>query len=250
MSLSLTQNYTAIVPGADFAQFIATGGSPPYTYSLLGGGAGGSIDSSTGNYTAPDQMTAAPPQGLYDTVQVIDSLSAVATATLLVGTPLFLVCDILQTQMGLDSFHIYLWNQKVFQPTDSNLYVAVSQPFCKPFSNSLRPRANDGSQVNQYVNMYAHVDFDAISRGPAARDQKEMIILALNSLYSQQQQEANGFYLGKLPISNGFRDLSQVDGAAIPYRYKITFAMQYQVQKNQAVPYFDTFQPEQITTNP
>lgn len=250
MSLALTQNYTAIVPNSDFAQFVATGGTSPYAYTVLPNGAGGFIDPDSGNYFAPTSMTAYPATQLYDTIQVTDASSLTATAQILVGTPLFLFCDILQTQMGLDNNHCYLWDQKIFQPIDSALYAIVSVPMTKPFGNSNRPLNGDGSQADQYVAMYAKVDIDIISRSPAARDQKELVVLALNSIYSQQQQEANGFYIGKLPISGGFVNLSSIDGAAIPYRYKISYAIQYQVNLINSVPYYDSFQPPQVYVNP
>lgn len=251
MSLSLTQNYTAIVPGAEFAQFVAIGGTEPYVYSVVPGGAGGSVDPDTGDYTSPDEMTAYPAALLYDTLLVTDADLNTATATILVATPIFLFCEILQVQLGLPNDHVYLWDQKIFQPTDSQLYVAVSVPSCNPIGNVNRPASDDSGLLQaQYVSMYARVDIDVISRGPAARDRKEQIILALNSVYSQQQQEANGFYIGKKSISNGFQNLSQIDGAAIPYRYKITYAMQYAVSLTSSVPYFDTFETEQIYTNP
>lgn len=248
MSLVLSQNFTAVVPTANFVQFLASGGTSPYSYSVLAGGAGGTIDPSTGDYTAPSLMTAYPAKGLYDTIQVTDADLAIATSQILVGTPLFLICDILQTELGLDSSHTYLWDQKVFQPTDSNLYVAVSLVSCKPFGNAFEVQV-DGTSVEQWVAMYGQVDFDIISRGPAARDQKELVILALNSIYSQQQQNANGFYIGKLPISNGFINLSQIDGAAIPYRYKISYAMQYQTNLSSNVQYYDSFETPQVVTN-
>lgn len=248
MALSLTQNYTAVVPNASFPQFVATGGVSPYTYSVLNGGAGGVINSSTGAYTAPSMLTAFPAANLYDTIQVLDASSATATAKILIATPLFLVCDIIQTQMNIASDHIFLWDQKVFQPTDSNLYVIVGMQSCKPFGNVNATLSPDGSQVLQYVAMYAKVDIDIISRGPAARDQKEFVVLALNSIYAQQQQEANGFYISKLPTP--FVNLSQVDGTAIPYRYKMTYALQYQANLNQSVPYFNTFtNPPEVYTN-
>lgn len=250
MALSISQNYSAVVPGATFPQFLASGGTSPYTYSVLSGGAGGSIDAATGIYTAPPVIQAYPPSLLYDTIQAVDSTSAISTATILIATPLFLVCDIIQTQMGLDSFHCYLWDQKIFQPTDSNLYVIVSVQSCKPFGNVSKILSTDGSMVSQFVAMYAKLDIDIISRGPYARDQKEFVVMALNSIYSQQQQEANGFYLGKLPVSGGFINLSQLDGAAIPYRFRISFAMQYQASLVQSVPYYDSFtNPPQVYTN-
>lgn len=247
MSLTLTSNYSAVVPTANFVQFLASGGTAPYAYSVVSGGAGGTIDSSLGFYTAPDTMTAYPPKQLFDTVQVTDGAGATLSSQIMVATPLFLVCDIIHQGMGLDPFHCFLWDQKVFQPTDSNLYVTVALSSCKPFSNSFK-QLPDGT-IQQYTSMYGRIDFDAISRGPAARDQKEMIILALNSFYSQSQQTANGFYIGKVPIMGGFINLSQIDGDAIPYRYKISFAMQYVMNLTPSVPYYDTFSTAQIVEN-
>ncbi len=89
---------------------------------------------------------------------------------------------------------------------------------------------------------------DIISRGPAARDQKELVIAALNSNYSEQQQEKNAFYIGK--ISTGFANLSNIDGAAIPYRFHISCAFQYTVTVSQAIPYLDSFQTSVVDINP
>jgi len=245
MSLALSQNYTAVVPGSNFVQFVATGGTSPYTYGVLPGGAGGTINSS-GNYTAPSQMTAYPATSLFDTIQVTDSVLATTTAQILVGSPLFLFCEIIQNQLGLDANHIFLWDQKLFQPIDSGLYIAVSVESCKPFANNNYFDAN-GNAV-QTVNMYNQIGLDIISRGPAARDMKELVILALNSTYAQQQQEANQFYIGKL--STGFTNLSHIDGAAIPYRFHISVALQYVTTLTPAVPYYDTFEEAQFYTNP
>jgi|SRR6185312_2563953 len=249
MSLSLEQNYTAVIPGVSFVQFVASGGTPPYSYSVLPNGAGGSIDSLTGAYTAPALMTAYPANALYDTIEVVDSLSANIRAQILIGTPLFLFCDILQNQMGLDSSHIFLWDQKLFQPTDSHLYIAVSVENCRVFGNNIQYVSSDsGMNSIQKVNMYNLLGIDILSRGPAARDQKELVVAALNSYYAQSQQEANSFYIGK--VSTSFINLSQIDGAAIPYRFKIHCALQYAVTKVSSVPYFNQVNPSQVVVNP
>src|SRR5580698_8318750 len=186
MSISINQNFTACAGGVNFVQFGASGGVAPYSFVIIPGGAGGSINSATGFYTAP-LLPSSSPNGAYDTIQVTDSVSATATAQILVAYPVGLVCDIIQTQMGLANGRVYEWDQKIFQPTDYDLYIVVSIPSCRPFGNVSSPVASNGSQVNQFVSMYARVDFDIISRGPAARDQKELVVLALNSIYSQQQ---------------------------------------------------------------
>lgn len=98
--------------------------------------------------------------------------------------------------------------------------------------------------------MLATLDIDIISRGPEARDRKEEIILALNSIYAQSQQEGNSFYIGKLPPSARFVNLSNIDGAAIPYRFRISVNLQYAFVKSKAIDYFDTFSTVQETIQP
>lgn len=245
-ALALAQTYTAIGPNLT-SSFLATGGTPPYVYSVQAGGAGGTIDSASGLYTAPARANSNPAQA-YDVISVADSASSITRSNILVGTALFLFCDILQTELGLPNDHIYVWDQKIMQPTDAGLYIAVAVLSCKPFGNT---NQMDGSgQSVQSVNMYARLQIDAISRGPDARDRKEEIIAALNSNYAQSQQEANSFYIGKLPPGAQFINLSNPDGAAIPYRFNIAVALQYFVKTTKAVPYYDTFSNAVVMTEP
>jgi len=238
MPLTIAQTATAVATNCP-ASFQGIGGTGPYTYAVLAGGAGGAIDINTGEYTAPTVVSPNPVQD-FDTIRVTDSLAATATTQILVGTPLLLFCEIIQQEMNLPNGRVYLWDQKIMQPTDSNLYIAVSVPLCKPFANSNRSTPLLGSLTSaQFVSMLATLDIDIISKGPAARDRKEEIILALDSDYARRQQEANSFYIGKL--STNFVNLSQVDGAAIPYRYRISVQMQYAFFKSAATDYFDTF---------
>lgn len=246
MTLSVSQSVTALGPLIP-ASFLASGGTDPYTYSVLPGGAGGVIDPDTGAYLAPAGIPANPDVA-FDTIQAEDSLGDTGTARIFVATPLLLFCDILQHELELADGRVYIWDQKIMQPKDSGLYVAVSVPSCHPFANTTKPASTDaGLDAQQAVHMMAVVDIDIISRGPAARDRKEEVILALNSIYAQQQQEINGFYVGKLK-SAIFNNISGVDGAAIPYRYRISVNMQYTVTKVKAVQYFDNnFDPESNT---
>lgn len=241
MTLSLLQSATAVGSRTP-ASFVGVGGVEPYLYSVLGGGAGGSINASTGLYTGPATLLSSP-QRAFDTIEVTDYHGDTATAQILVGNFLVLFCEILQRELSLADGRVYEWDQKIMQPTDSGMYIAVSVPMCKPFGSG--NTIVNGVQV-QSVNMLATVDIDIISRGPEARDQKEQVILALNSVYAEQQQEANSFFIGKLPPGSQFVNLSNVDGAAIPYRYRISINMQYMIVKTQASPYFDTFENAEI----
>ncbi len=236
MTLVLLQTVSAIGIGTP-ANFQAVGGSVPYVYSVVPGGAGGSIDSVTGNYTTPQVVNPSPAKS-FDTILVTDNLGATATAQILVTTPMGLFCEIIQNQMGLADGRVYFWDQKLFQPKDYDLYVAVSVASSRPFGNVNRQSAS-GTDSEQYISVCDILDVDIISRGPSARDRKAEILLALNSNYAEQQQNFNSFFIGKLPMGQRFTNLSNVDGAAIPYRFRISVAIQYAYAKVTPIEYFD-----------
>lgn len=251
--LALTQNFKAIAPGLT-ASFLGTGGTPPYTYTVRPLGAGGVIDPNLGIYTAPTLMNGGQyvsPKQLFDTIQLADNAGGIVTSQILVGNALFLFCDIIQTCLGLSNGRVYLWDQKMGQPTDAGLYVAVSMLQCKPIGN-VNSFDGSGSNTNsdQFVSMWAQLQVDIISRDTEARDRKEEILMALDSDYSRLQQSANSFYIGKMPPGSQFVNLSSQDGAAIPYRYNIAVAMQYAVSKVVPVGSFITFSTPQLNSNP
>ena len=236
--ISISAGTLALAPNL-YTSFLGLGGTAPYTYSVIPGGAGGTINSSTGAYVAPSVFGT-------DVVQVTDATSATAEATVLIGSPLDLFCDIIQTEMALSQGQVYLWDQKINIPGDSRLYVPVGILSCKPFGNSNKMDGN-GNSI-QSVNMSAVLSVDILSRGPEARDRKEEVILALQSNYAQSQQEINSFYVGKL--STAFVNLSLEDGAAIPYRFNISVQIQYAFTNIKPVPYYDNFSPVVVTTQP
>lgn len=241
MSLALLQNISSIAPRMK-TPFAGTGGTAPYSYAVLGGGAGGTIDPVTGLYVAPATTGT-------DTVQVTDSLAATAQASIKIRTALELFCDVIQTDMDLDDGQVYLWDQKIDIPTDSRLYIAIAVMSCKPFGNSNRPDSSgSGLDAEQFASFMATLSVDILSRGPEARDRKEEVILALKSNYAQSQQEANSFYIA--PLSTAFTNLSEVDGAAIPYRFNISVNLQYAVKKSQAISYYDDFADVAVVTDP
>lgn len=251
MSLSLISTLSAI--GVNLtSSFGAIGGTPPYTYSVRPNGAGGSI-ASDGTYTAPGVVNGGsygPPTKIYDTIQVRDSLGAIATSQILIGNALLLFCDIIQNQLGLANGRVYLWDQKLQQTSDAGLYIAVSVLSCKPFASTNAPNGGGSGIISdQSVNMYAQLQVDIISRDTEARDRKEEVILAINSDYARQQMAANSFYIGSLPPGSQFVNLSGQDGAAIPYRFNISVSLQYFFVKNQSVPYFSQFATPEIVSN-
>lgn len=243
MSLELRKSVSAMSPGLQ-TSVVGSGGTAPYTYAVLPGGAGGTINPSSGIYTAPSSLPL-DPRLSSDTIEVTDDDAATATGAILITSPLGLFAEIIQKEMGLDSNHIYFWDQKLPQPKDNGVYIAVSIIRCKPFANINRFNSTT-DKSEQMLSMSALVGIDIISRGNQALFRKEEVLLALNSDYAKYQQSANSFYIGKLPPSSDFINLSIIDGTAIPYRFRISIGIQYAYTKNQFVPYFDTFEDPEV----
>jgi len=244
----LSIGVTAMAPG--FSTIVTgQGGTPPYTYSIVAGGAGGSIapaGADEAQYTAPAIMPPNPREQIA-TLKVVDSLGAEATGQIQIADPLLLFCEIIQRELGLEPGRVYLYNQKIMQPTDAGLYVAVGVLSCKPFGNTNRPAsAESGMNSEQSVNMVATLSIDIKSRDTSALLRKEEVIMALNSTYSNQQQGRYSFNIGQLPPGSQFVNLSEVDGAAIPYRFNISVNMQYFVRKVKPITYFDEFEAVEV----
>jgi hypothetical protein len=246
--ITVNQSATAVAPFIQ-ASFGATGGDEPYLYTVLPDGAGGSIDPTTGIYTAPG-FVQEDPRKVFDTIQVEDYSGEKATARILVGTPLMLLCEIVRRELALGDRYVYLWDQKIEQPKDEKLYIAVSLLTAKVVGNVSGVASVSGGGLNseQFVSMRASVTLDVISRSTAALHRKEEVLMALASVYSRQQQDANSFSVATIPMA--FVNLSQVDGAAIPYRYQITVGMFYAQPRVKPAPYYDDFRAPETTELP
>ena len=232
----------AVVAPATSKPFEGIGGTPPYTYAVSADGIGGTIDTD-GIYTAP--------LGVYgtDTIIVSDSFGDMAEQPVSVLNPVEMICDIIQSELGLAEGRVYLYNQKIPEPTDSGLFIVVEQISCKPFGNS---RSLDGSGAGldsiQSTNFGAMLQIDILSRDTSSLNRKEEVLMALKSAYAQQQQELNSFFIGTIPL--GFVNLSQVDGAAILYRFNMTINIQYCVTKVKPVDFYSNFDQPITITNP
>lgn len=244
MSLTLGANTLAVAPAVS-TYFGASGGTAPYVFSILPNGAGGSINPSTGKYTAPNILNN-DPELQSDNVQVTDAAGAVATLKITVMSPILLVCDIIRQEMELTNDQCYLYDQKINIPKDSRLYIAVGVLQPRPFGNSTKLQS-DGTVV-QSVNMRVLLSIEILSRSTDALNRKEEILLALKSIYAQQQMTANTFFIA--PLTTSFVALNEIDGPAIPYRFNLSVNMQYFVKKIKPVPYFDTFQQPTTAFDP
>lgn len=245
MALGLSQTKTALAP-KNVASFLGIDGTAPYSYEVLAGGAGGSIDVD-GLYTAPSSFNVDPTK-TFDTIRVTDADMATYDSKIYVYNALLLFCEIIRKEMGLDVDRVFLWDQKIFQPSDAGMYIAISVPSVRVVGNNYR-QLPDGESSENYTNVLATVDLNVISRDNSALFRKEEVLLALQSQYARNQQDANSFFIGKLPAGSNFRDLSGIDGPAIPFRFHISVNVQYTVSKQNSIEFYETFN-RTVTVDP
>ena len=235
--------YKAIAPGVSIP-LGAFDGIAPYTWSIKAGGIGGTVDSN-GLYTAPANAIGV------DTVIVTDSTPTTpltASYDVFVGSPLHLLCDIIQTRLGLASDQVILFNNKFTVPNDSRLYVAVSPLTPRVFGSSNKYDPNQPSNSLQSVNVVCPCDVAIYSRSTEALLRKEEVVMAFDSNYARNQQAVNSFYVGK--VSPNIVTIKGIEGSAIPYFFNIQVNIQYRSILTVHDAYFDTFDSVDVKTNP
>ena len=257
MSLTIAGTKTALTVN-NTASFGASGGTSPYTFSVAPyeygvSGAGGTIDSSTGLYTAPATVQNNP-RNYYDTVIVTDSSSPSLTAqtTILVGYPWMMIADILRVGMGLSLDRVWFFDQKVDMPKDGKMFLTIGLPRQKPLASNLAPAGiivgSGGPGWNKalvWTQISGTIDIHVQSRELDAINQMPRLFRVLQGPYSRNQQRACGLYLAKLPQNSV--DVSGIDGAAIPYHFVVSVEAIWTQSEVLEPEYWDTFPTPQVT---
>lgn len=151
--------------------------------------------------------------------------------------PDLIVCDIIQNQLGLDSQHIWAYDENIEAPKDSGIYVVVSTGTQKTIgvSSIYNPSTQ---QETQSISVAQELFIDITSKDRTALQRKEEVLMALGSVYSEQSQETNGV---KITRGSNPLDLSFIEAASALHRYRISCFIFYVKTKTVAVSYFDQF---------
>jgi hypothetical protein len=131
--------------------------------------------------------------------------------------PIQIIRQIIVEEMGLPDESVMIYNQKWDIPPDDNLYMDVEFRYGVPYSNRNSLPIIKGVATEQAdVNMQEHYTVRVFSRSTLALQRKEEVLMALASIYSQQQQESNSFRI--FPIMR-IQDVSEVERKTLPIRY-------------------------------
>lgn len=162
--------------------------------------------------------------------------------------PLKIITDIISTKMKLDSGRVMLYNQNYNIPSDDAIFIIVNEEDSSVFATSTITRLNENGEYEEVNDALIRctVTVDVLSAGEEARERKHEVILALNSIYSQQMQEANHVKIANIP--NNFLNTSSAEASQMLNRYTISFGLIYKKTVTDLVEYYDTFNT-QIGTN-
>lgn len=219
-------------------EFVATDGNEPYTFSVEPDGAGGSIDSLLGTYTAPSSL---PEDGsTVDTIKVTDNLGDILTTTINVLRIEEFVALIVKNELSLDSDQIIIQNQKFIIPNDKRVYCSLKLVSGKPISNNKKSKSDAVGMFDEsYVVMRDMLEINLMSYGERAMDSRYDILMAIASTFSIQVQEVNSFTISKTPLN--VTNISGIEGSKIPFAFNISLSIQYGIKKIKYIHYYDKF---------
>ena len=145
--------------------------------------------------------------------------------------PIKVLVDIIQTVLGLQPGQVMLAFQKYDIPTQGLFVLLNYQGPAKTISNvSTSAPSSGGMQETQSITKRYLITVDVMSFGDDARLAKELVEMALNGVYAEQQMEANSMQIARM--GTGWLDVSSLEETEYMNRLTMTIAVTacYQVQ--------------------
>ena len=156
-----------------------------------------------------------------------------------------IIADILQEELTLDDAHCLLGDQKWRLPEDEAMFCVVFDDTIKPlgsvkYLDTVSTSPTLGSEIQQISGVHA-IRVEIMSFSNEARVRKEEVMMALNSLYAEQQAESAGIQIGRpqTPVN-----ASDAEGTSRLLRYVIHVNVSALHQKVKVLPqygYYDKF---------
>ena len=164
--------------------------------------------------------------------------------------PIKILGDIIKEFMVLTDQQIMIYNQNFKLPQTSGLFVILQYNTSKVYSAKNQfipaPEGDAGGQESITTLTQEGYTINIISRDDEARQRKEEVILSLNTNFAQDQQELYQFKIAQ--ISNSFRNVSELEGAAMINRFAIDISLLARYEIIRDVEYYDSF-TNTITTD-
>ena len=162
--------------------------------------------------------------------------------------PIKALADIICNQMNIQPSRIFLLNDNRQIPNDSELYVTLDIIMQAPFGSDVKYKETtlNNQEVYQEIQSMAikqTIVVSLVSKNSDARTRAYEVQMAMNSTYSEQSQETNGFHIASIsPIHNR----SFLEASARLNRFDTEVSVITGIEKTQTVDYYTTFNHEEM----
>lgn len=160
--------------------------------------------------------------------------------------PIKVLATILKSEMGIEDGQIMLGLENWEIPKTRGLYIALFYGPDKTVgqTNEFDPVSNTEIQS---AAMLHEIVLEVMSFNEEARVRKQEVILALNSIFSQNTVDANGMQINSLPQS--FLPVPTLEETKQLNKFRISFCMNALYQKVKPADYYDKFKNAEVLTD-
>jgi hypothetical protein len=173
--------------------------------------------------------------------------------------PIKVIADIIKTELDLDDLwdkvaqanvpRVMIYNQRFKPPTTDGLYVVLSYVSGVVIGNNNYAADDSDDYFTEYqeLAMQELIQIDAMSANDEARIRNKEIIMALTSIYAQQQTDKYLMQLARMPA--GFTDLSELEASARMNRYTSRIMIKALYRKAKEVDPYVSIQTPEVQVN-
>ena len=153
--------------------------------------------------------------------------------------------DIIRSEMQLDAQHVWIKSQNVKFPNTPDMFIIVGMSDAQTLANNNYCEATAGGMKEiQQVQMRENIQVDIVSRNNDAILRRWEVLAAIQSVYSEQVQEANSFSIFR--SSQGFLNTSDAEGTSLLNRFTISIPCHVWYRKEKVLAsvngdYYDSF---------
>lgn len=153
--------------------------------------------------------------------------------------PVKIIADIISHEMKLPADRIFIYNDGRELPKDDGLYIVLYVTSRPPYGAKTEYRGSDENLVEiQTLNVKEVIVASAVSKNTEARTRAYEVQMAVNSMFSQQEQEKYACHISRIaPV----RDFSFLEQTSRLNRFDTEITVLTVYEKTQPVDYYDTF---------
>lgn len=157
-----------------------------------------------------------------------------------------LICDIIQTELGLKPGQVMVYNQRFKIPATFDVFITVGVLGMKPYSNINKAASNvSGLSSEQSLAVQETISINVMSANTSSIDAFPLVMMAMGSTYAQQVQDKYQFSIGVIPAS--VADTSFLEESTQMTRQTITLQVLRSYSKIKQISYYDNFEKEILT---